>query len=77
MLVAPEPRNDSGHFMSDLRPSRSGGVLSLMSECMSVTSRSSRPSLFMSKTFTPIEPQDVRGNTSRLRFTKRCPPTFS
>ena len=45
MLVLPLPRNASGHFMSDFIFSRSGPVGSLMSECMSVMKRSSRPSL--------------------------------
>ena len=63
MLVLPSPRNDSGHFMSDFSFSRSGPIVSLMSECMSVMKMSRRPSLLKSNTLMPIAPHDVRGNT--------------
>ena len=77
MLDLPSPRNDSGHFMFDFMWSCSGPTISLMSECMSVMKMSRRPSLLKSNTLMPIDPHDVRGNTSRLFLTKVLPPTFS
>ena len=77
MLVWPSPRNDSGHFIVDFTFSRSGPIVSLMSECMSVMKMSRRPSLLKSKTLMPIAPHDVFGKTWRLLSTKRLPPTFS
>src|SRR6185503_6251972 len=77
MLVLPVPRNDTGHFIVDLSFSCSGGIVWLMSECMSVTKMSRRPSLLKSNTLIPIEPHDVLGKTWRLFFVKLFPPTFS
>src|SRR6187549_1342122 len=70
MLVLPSPRKDSGHLITDFDFSRSGPICSLMSECMSVTKMSRRPSLLKSKTLIPIAPHDVRGNTWRLFLAK-------
>jgi len=77
MLVFPVPRKLTGHFMSDFRFSRSGPMGSLISECMSVTKMSWRPSLLKSNTLIPIEPHDVRGNTCRLLRMNRFPAAFS
>ena len=45
-VVRPPPwRKSSGHCIVDFSFSRSGPISSLMSECMSVMSRSGRPSL--------------------------------
>ncbi len=54
-----------------------GSMLAHMSECMSVTKRSSRPSPLKSNAFTPIAPQGVLGKYSRVASRNRLPPTLS
>ena len=69
LLALPASCLDSLHAMKDLSFSRLGVMSRLMSECMSVSIRSWRPSLFQSKNLTPIVPHGVFGKTSAVRST--------
>ena len=77
MLAPPERSVDSGHCMRDFSFSRASPTSSLMSECMSLRMMSRSASLSKSNTLMLIDPQGVRGKSSRLRRSKRSPPTFS
>ena len=66
-----------GKVRTDLSFSSGGSTLRSMSECMSVISRSGRPSRSWSKDLIPIAPQDVLGKCRAVRSSNFFPSTFT